>query len=195
MSEPKDSSLNPDVKELDRAIPEPAGPEGPSPTPLIDENELAIHRLYRERINQEDNLINHCMMWMILSQGFMFALWGVLSHTEDFKYYDPSVLAYILDATGLFFAICSGAAIAAARAEIAGLQKTYLKFYPADGVARSGANMFTKFLVQNSPRSSILPGLVGEGYLHLIGHSVDYLLPAWLACLWAVLAFRQVGWF
>ena len=54
-----------------------------SPTPrtisVVDEDELQIHKLYRERIVQEDNIINHRMMWMVLTQAFLLATFGALA--------------------------------------------------------------------------------------------------------------------
>ncbi len=45
---------------------------------FVNENELQVHKLYRERIVQEDNLIDNRMIWMIASQAFLFALWAGL---------------------------------------------------------------------------------------------------------------------
>lgn len=161
-----------------------------SDPPLIDADELQIHRLYRERIVQEDNLINHRMMWLILSQAFMFALWAVLSKEADFKSFDTSVIRYALAAIGFVFATLGGASIAAARGEINRLEKNYLRLYPTseEQSKTSGTS-----ISHSSRRTDILPGVIGSGFFHLFGHGVDYSMPAGLACLWAVLAGRQAG--
>lgn len=159
--------------------------------PLIDERELQIHKLYRERIVQEDNLINHRMMWMILSQAFLFALWGVAAKGADQKF-DLSVFTYVIDVTGFFLAISSALSLAAARGEIDELRIKYLELYPIIKPPEAASKWSGKYITPNSGERNILPGLTGSKHFHPLGHGVDVLMPIWLACLWIVLAFIQL---
>jgi hypothetical protein len=43
---------------------------------------LEIYRLHRERVIQEDNLVNNRMTWMLYSQTILFALWGGIFASE-----------------------------------------------------------------------------------------------------------------
>jgi hypothetical protein len=37
----------------------------------IGEDQLQLYKLYRDRIVQEDNVINHRMTWMMVSEAFL----------------------------------------------------------------------------------------------------------------------------
>lgn len=165
----------------------------PADPPLIDENELVIHRLYRERIVQEDNLINHRMMWMILSQAFMFALWAAIMKAGDDQSPHFYLFGYVVDVTGALFAVGGWFSIAAARGEINELRRNYLQFYPNSNEGERASKAANKFIARTSVRRDILPGLTGSKHFHRMGHIVDWLMPLWLALMWAVLAAIQLG--
>jgi hypothetical protein len=48
----------------------------PPPAPLPDWD---LYRALREQWTHEDNLVNHRLMWLILSQGLLFTAYGTLS--------------------------------------------------------------------------------------------------------------------
>ena len=50
--------------------------ENPTPPPLPD---WELYRALREQWTHEDNLVNHRLMWLILSQGLLFTAYGTLS--------------------------------------------------------------------------------------------------------------------
>jgi len=49
-------------------------PDLPNPPP-----DWELYRALREQWTHEDNLINHRLMWLILSQGLLFTAYGTLS--------------------------------------------------------------------------------------------------------------------
>ena len=48
----------------------------PARSPLPD---WELYRALREQWTHEDNLVNHRLMWLILSQGLLFTAYGTLS--------------------------------------------------------------------------------------------------------------------
>lgn len=51
----------------------------PKPTELPDWD---LYRALREQWAHEDNLVNHRLMWLILSQGLLFTAFGTLSTAQ-----------------------------------------------------------------------------------------------------------------
>ena len=49
------------------------------PKPLPD---WELYRALREQWTHEDNLVNHRLMWLILSQGLLFTAYGTLSSAK-----------------------------------------------------------------------------------------------------------------
>jgi hypothetical protein len=165
---------------------------GPTVPPLIDEDELNIYRLYRERIVQEDTLINHRMMWMILSQAFIVGLWGAAFKAGDSN---PvfAALGYLLDILGAIFAVSSAATLAAARGEIDELRRNYLLLYPNDPALEEESKRLKKFIPRASVRRDILPGLTGSKHFHWQGHIVGKSMPWILVVVWLLLALLQTA--
>ena len=202
-------SVNSHLGELEKMAQPQLSPDNPKP-PLIDPDELQIHRLYREHIVQEDNLINHRMMWMVLSQAFMLAIWGVLA---QHVFRDPPVnfrlLVHIIAIIGFLFALGSKLAIRAAQDEIDELRNKYLSFYPTDTPSVPHpiwdwiiwiidlrfiykANL-TKFALIDLPRVAqrrdVLPGLTGSRHFHQLGHFIPKAMPFFLIIMWFCLFF------
>jgi hypothetical protein len=100
----------------------------PSPeTPLGPEQEerlLKIYALYRERISQEDNLINHRMSWLLWSQAIFFAFWVGLANGKFAAIGDafgPKGILWadlVIAGIGMTFAGSSRLSIKAAQEEI-----------------------------------------------------------------------------
>jgi hypothetical protein len=181
--------------------------------PLIDKDELQIHRLYRERIVQEDTLINHRMMWMVLSQAFMLAIWGVLvqhifrDHPVNFR-----ILAKIIAALGFLFALGSKLAIRAAQDEIDEIRARYLCLYPTtiapvvhaawDWIIyiidlrmlpfyRGNPSKFNLPPLERAAgaRTDVLSGLTGSQHFHQLGHLMPKGMPFLLMLMWICLFF------
>jgi hypothetical protein len=43
---------------------------------------LRVYQLFRERVVQEDNLINHRMSWLIFSEAIVLGLWGTVTSQD-----------------------------------------------------------------------------------------------------------------
>src|SRR5690348_10576892 len=41
-----------------------------------------LYRALREQLTHEDNLVNHRLMWLILSQGLLFTAYGTVSSAK-----------------------------------------------------------------------------------------------------------------
>ena len=50
-----------------------------SPQPQPQPPDWELYRALREQWTHEDNLINHRLMWLILSEGLLFTAYGTLS--------------------------------------------------------------------------------------------------------------------
>ncbi len=184
----------------------------------INEDELQIHKLYRERIIQEDNLINHRMMWMVLSQAFLLATFGAIA--QKIFGHDPENLftqARIVCVLGMVFALASKLSIRAAQDEIDGLRTKYLDMYPPkeeDKVLRQNVEFWSNALDlrfkkkkraypkaaklraegpegdKEEKGAAILPGLTGSRHFHYLGHLLPKAMPLALIVLWGSLLYN-----
>jgi len=142
---------------------------------LIDEDELLVHTLYRERIVEEDNLINHRMMWLVLSQAFLLALWSaILNQLFNGHLSVKWITLGVIDIMGLVFSAGSYASIRAAQLEIGELRESFLKLYPFDFSAEEA----------NHPQKTLLPRLTARKHFHRVGHAVPTLMPIMLTFMW-----------
>jgi hypothetical protein len=182
---------------------------------VIDEDELQIHKLYRERIVQEDGLINHRMTWMILSQAFLLATFGAIAQ-KIFGQHPEKLFteARIVCVAGVIFALGSKFAIRAAQDEIEGLRDRYLEMYPVPNeqeVIQRSEGWFANALdLRWRPRvrvypqafklrkegaqgeidqkgAALLPGLTGSRHFHSLGHLLPKAMPLALIILWCTL--------
>jgi hypothetical protein len=55
---------------------------------------VMMYRLHRDRVTQEDAVINHRMTWLLWSQAILFGLWGILLAGEP-NYFDTLITHYI----------------------------------------------------------------------------------------------------
>jgi len=142
---------------------------------LIDDDELLIHSLYRERIVQEDNLINHRMMWLVLSQAFMLALWSaILNQLFNSHLSVKWIMLGIVDGMGIIFSAGSFASIRAAQREVDELRDSFLTLYPQDFSARDPSH----------PQKTLLPRLTARKHFHIVGHALPTLMPILLTLMW-----------
>ena len=176
---------------------------------VVDEDELQIHKLYRERIVQEDNIINHRMMWLVLTQAFLLGIFGALAQ----KIYAQSpenlfTAARVVCATGIVLAVGSKFAIRAAQDEIDELREKYLKMYPSnqgDIILTRHAEFWINLIdmrlnkqTEKYPhvetlkeRGSVyLPDVTGSRNFHLFGHAMPKAVPGILILLWVFLFFN-----
>jgi hypothetical protein len=50
----------------------------PAPEPAAP-HDWELYRALREQLTHEDNLVNHRLMWLILSEGLLFTAYGTIS--------------------------------------------------------------------------------------------------------------------
>ena len=73
-------------------------PQSTTPHPLPDWD---LYRALREQWTHEDNLVNHRLMWLILSEGLLFTAYGTLSTAKlhwlvfGFPFFGMTVAAVI----------------------------------------------------------------------------------------------------
>lgn len=67
-----------------------------------------LYRALREQLTHEDNLVNHRLMWLILSQGLLFTAYGTVSSAK------LHWLAYGFPLFGMMMAAVIGVSIYAA---------------------------------------------------------------------------------
>lgn len=95
----------------------------PQPTRLPDWD---LYRALREQWTHEDNLVNHRLMWLILSEGLLFTAYGTLSTAKlhwlvfGFPFFGMAVAAII--GVSIFAALAATDEIAS-QYEAAGLSR------------------------------------------------------------------------
>lgn len=140
-----------------------------------DERRLMLYTVYRARVTHEYDLINHRMMWMVLTQAFMLALWTSiplrLLHTNSVQIQWPRGLI----ATG-------------------GLILTFASFHSFRAAQREIARMCRDYARLTRPYASlepIFPAL--EGSARISGHVAAWAMMAFLALLWIALVVLSVS--
>jgi hypothetical protein len=119
---------------------------------FVNEDELQVHKLYRERIVQEDNLIDNRMIWMIASQAFLFALWAGVLQSVLQRY--PVLLAFgtiPIPIIGILFGAGSLFSIKAAQDQIVVLRANYLLLFPRKKTSETTADVVRRPWVRNLP--------------------------------------------
>jgi len=97
-----------------------------SQTPPATSSDWDLYRALREQLTHEDNLVNHRLMWLILSEGLLFTAYGTIS-TAKLHW-----LAYGFPFFGMTVAGVIGASIYAALAATDEIRSQY----DASGLAR-----------------------------------------------------------
>jgi hypothetical protein len=187
----------------------------------LRKDELKFYELYRARVVQEDDIINHRMQWMILSQALLFAAWEVFVQKLSGQMFFWSSCGVAI--CGFLFAIGSSLSIKAAQDEISWLRANYIAMFPS----RTGLNLpvsdpkapkvrrsfwgslyrLLKYLKLSSThfahtnadeiaaklRNDPLPGLTGSRNFHFLGHIVSKYMPVFLAIMWIlVMSFSAI---
>ncbi len=155
----------------------------------IDDEELAMHKLYRERIVQEDTLINHRMTWFFASQSFLVLAWAALYKNAE----HISVISIFIDAIGIWFARNSSISTNAAREEIDMIDREYRSLFRCyqnrpiilkkEVIAGAIETNQNGIFYRNSP---YLPALLGGGRRHDRGHAVTKRSHIIVTLVWCI---------
>lgn len=151
--------------------PSPYAPEKTSP--------VELYRLFRSRIEHEDNLIIQRLSWLVASQSFLFTAYAIT--TNGLSGADPKLTGPYLEQAALLFrliptvAICVALLISigilAALRAIRQMRKLYQsKFVPPD-----------------------VPPIQTSATTRLLGLSAPLLLPLLFVSVWLVLLLNGPG--
>lgn len=120
-------------------------------------DELAYHKLFRDRVVHEDTLIYHRISWLLATQTILFVLWAaVLRDPSAIKNVSLSAITIGIGLFGMLSCFVSFLGVWAALSEIKHLLQCYEKHHP-------------------KPHSK-LPPIVGNPDNHLVGKVPPYLL-------------------
>jgi hypothetical protein len=144
---------------------------------LPSNDDLRIYEIFRERIIQEETLINYRMMWMLWFQAILLALWGGIAASSSKPLGDLchsdwwiGVLMPFISAPGAIFAFLSFISIQEAKTEIKAITKIYMNKY--------------SHIAENES----IPSLTGTAGHHFWGAIVSSSKPWFLVVMWLFLA-------
>lgn len=156
----------------------PAPPQpAPAQSALPSTDDLRVYELFRERVVEEDAIINHRMTWMFWSQAIILALWGALAsqrlNEAVCKSHDLQIQHALLalSVIGVAFSLISFFSVFAAKSEINNIKRAYRRRYP---------HIYS---------NDAIPKLTGESWRHFTGHLVDMFATGLLCALWAYFAY------
>ena len=136
---------------------------------------LDEYRLFRSRIVEEDNLINHRMNWLLWTSAILMSFWGatVIATLRDHDISGEIVRIYLFCAgviialAGEALAISSRISISAARAEVERIRDEYYNY------------------IRNRDISIVLlRSVTGEMRPHLSGHLSAKFIPWIFISIW-----------
>jgi hypothetical protein len=143
----------------------------------IPQEYLEIYRLFRERVAQEDNLVNQRIGWVLWSNAIFFAFFVGITTIISGKS-DPSIVARLSVApiaialAGIVCTIGLSLGIAAALNEIDYLYDIYFNRYPS---------------IKHAVDDGLMPNLVGHRSNHIVGKIIPWCVPISMGLLWMVL--------
>lgn len=135
----------------------------------------SVYEKFRKRIVEEDNIINHRMMWATLAQTGLFAAYGVanLQTVDNLR----MVISIAIASAGAFVAYLNLASVSAAHAEIAELKSRYERIMTS----------YRKKSVDLPVHDEYWISVAGHGDAHSLGHKLDTVLPKVVIALWGIL--------
>jgi hypothetical protein len=149
-----------------------------------------IYRLHRDRVIQEDNLINNRMTWMLYSQTILFALWGGVfaselqflgkGHQYDLMIALLKIFQAMLAICAIIAAVGSWVTLTAAIGEIERIKTLY-----EAAKAKYGYTL--------DPSREIFGMVTGAAVHHRWGHILTKWGPWFFVGVWCVLLVIFVG--
>lgn len=179
-------------------------------TEIVSTENIRVYEMYRRRITEEDALINHRMMWMILTEAFLFS--GFVIASQNSVYY----LALACGAAGLLVACISYLSIRAAQSEIYSIAWEFSVAHPEvardprflnlTGSTSASAASDRKKAIDDLVSRAVDAEVEKKGYSsttpaakpprprfypgwfttrnHILGHALPNWLPVFIALLW-----------
>jgi hypothetical protein len=125
------------------------------------DRELKYFRLFRDRIDMEDELTNHRMSWLIYTQTVLIVLWAGA--------YDKALL-------GIGFLAC-----------IVGIVSCVIVFFGLLAAQNVITELKTQYKSKYPQNDEMLPNIVGGAKSHLLGKWAPYSVPILFVLVWCVL--------
>jgi hypothetical protein len=134
---------------------------------------LDIYRLFRSRIEHEDNLIIQRLSWLVASQSFLFTAYAIT--TNGLTSFDPKYAGGFLEQAELLFQLIPTVAICVA-----------LLIYISILAALRAIRQIRRLYLLKSPPGD-LPPIQTAVTTRLLGMSAPLLLPILFVSVWLVL--------
>jgi hypothetical protein len=140
---------------------------------------VEVYRLFRGRIEHEDNLIIQRLSWLVASQSFLFSAYAIT--TNGLTSLDPKAAGRFLEQAELLFRLIPTVAISVALL-------IYISILAALRAIRQ-----IRRLYQAKSLSPELPPIQTAATTRLLGLSAPLLLPLLFVSVWLVLLINGPG--
>ena len=137
---------------------------------------LDTYRVFRDRIEHEDNLIIQRLSWLVASQSFLFTAYAIT--TNGLSSLDPKLAGRFVEQAGLLFRLIPTVAIGVALL-------IYISILAALKAIRQ-----IRYLYKLSALPSELPPIQTAATTRLLGLFAPLLLPLLFVSVWLVLLFN-----
>jgi len=138
-----------------------------------------LYRLFRGRIEHEDNLVVQRLAWLVASQSFLFTAYAIT--TNALTTLDPKAAGSFLDHAVLVFRLIPTVAICIALL-------IYISILAALRAIRQIRRLYL-----SKPVSADLPPIQTSATTRLLGLSAPLLLPVLFVSVWLVLLINGPG--
>jgi hypothetical protein len=159
-------------------------------SPTLFKDWVTIYRLHRDRVVQEDSLINYRMTWMLLSQTILLGLWGGLFAAEitnfdklTAHYIEYSILKFFEGALSFAAVVAAIGSWITLRAAIDEIERVKCLYEKAK----------TKFSYASAPDEEIFGMITGRRIHHIWGHIITKWGPWFFVSVWVTLFIIFVG--
>jgi hypothetical protein len=132
-----------------------------------------LYRLFRDRIEHEDNLIIQRLSWLVASQSFLFTAYAIT--TNGLTAVDPKLAGRFVEQAGLLFRLIPTVAICVALL-------IYISILAALKAIRQIRGIY-----QSKSIAPDLPPIQTAATTRLLGLSAPLLLPLLFVSVWLVL--------
>src|SRR5579872_1995260 len=140
---------------------------------------LDTYKLFRDRIEHEDNLIVQRLSWLVASQSFLFTAYAIT--TNGLTSVDPKLAGGFAEQAGLLFRLIPTVAICVALL-------IYISILAALKAIRQIRRIY-----QSKPIPPDLPPIQTGATTRLLGLSAPLLLPVLFVSVWLVLLLNGPG--
>jgi hypothetical protein len=154
--------------------------------PKLADDFVMMYRLHRDRVTQEDAVINHRMTWLLWSQAILFGLWGGL-FAGELNYFDILIKHYIAYFGLKIFegTLC----IAAGIASFGSWLTLIAAIDEIERIKRLYKNIKTTFGYTKSCEEELFGMVTGRRVHYIWGHIVTKCGPWFFVFIWVILLF------